>query len=126
MRRGQTVIDALAIPRPPAWLSKAGKAEWKRCAPILITDRRTLDLADLAAFGCYCAAVDQVEQASRKIAAIGYTYTAGAFIKANPAVAIRDKAMSQIRLLAAELGMTSASRSRAATREDHDDDALLD
>lgn len=119
-------MDDLAIPRPPTWLSKAGKTEWRRCAPILVRDRRTLDLADLAAFACYCAAVDQVEQATREITATGYTYEAGALIKANPAVAIRDKAMSQIRLLAAELGMTSASRNRAQTRDDHDDDALLD
>lgn len=126
MHRGQAVIPTLAIPRPPAWLSKGGKAEWKRVAPLLVNERRTLDVADLAAFACYCAAVEQVEQASREIAATGYTYVAGAFMKANPAVAIRDKGFSQIRLLAAELGMTSASRSRAAPRDDHDDDALLD
>lgn len=118
--------DALAIPRPPTWLSAAAKREWKRCAPILINDRRTLDLPDLSAFTAYCAAVDQVEQASREIAARGYTYTSRDLIKANPAVAIRDKAMTQVRLLSAELGMTSASRARAQTREDHDDDALLD
>lgn len=127
------MIDAIAIPRPPAWLSKAGKAEWRRCAPILMTDRRTLDLADLAAFACYCAAVDQVEQATREITATGYTYKSkatgkegGDLIKANPAVAIRDKAMSQIRLLAAELGMTSASRNRAQTRADGDDHGIFD
>lgn len=120
------MTDALAIPRPPAWLSKAGKTEWRRVAPILVHDRRTLDPADLAAFAAYCAAVEQVEQASREIAKHGYTYTAGALVKANPAVAIRDKAMTQVRLLAAELGMTSASRARAQARDDHDADALLD
>ncbi len=118
--------DAPEIPRPPAWLSAAAKREWKRVAPILVRDRRTLDLADLAAFGAYCAAVDQVEQASREIAAHGYTYTSGGLRKANPAVAIRDKAMTQVRLLASELGMTSASRARAQARDDADADALLD
>ncbi|MEN3210825.1 phage terminase small subunit P27 family [Methylorubrum populi] len=121
---------ALAIPRPPAWLSPAGKREWRRVAPILTNERRTLDPADLAAFASYCAAVEQVEQASREIAANGYTYKSktkdGELIKANPAVAIRDKAMTQVRLLAAELGMTSASRARAQTRSDGDDDGLFD
>lgn len=114
---------AAAIPRAPAWFGREAKAEWRRMAPILMHERRTLDLSDLAAFTSYCLAVEQVAVASRELGT-AYTYEANALIKKNPLVDIRDKAMAQVLRHAAELGMTSVSRSRASIRDDGGDDLL--
>lgn len=120
---GSHPVDKL--PAPPNWLSKDAKAEWKRIAPILISDRKTLTLADLASFASYCCAVGEVAEASRIIAAEGMTFTGQSGPKKHPAVSIRTNAMTQARLLAAELGLTPVSRSRPSVREDNEnkDDA---
>ncbi|MEN3239051.1 phage terminase small subunit P27 family [Methylobacterium ajmalii] len=121
-----TAAAPAAMPRPPAWFGKEAKAEWRRVAPILMNERRTLDLADLAAFTSYCLAVEQVAVASRALGT-DYTYaSASGLMKANPLVGIRDKAMAQVLRHAAELGMTSVSRSRATMRDDDADDSLVD
>lgn len=113
------------LPAPPKWLSKDAKAEWKRIAPIIIDERKTLTLADLAGFANYCCAVGEVSEASRIIAAEGMTYTGQSGPKKHPAVSIRTNAMTQARLLAAELGLSPVSRSRPSIREDNEnkDDA---
>lgn len=112
-----------SLPRTPAWFGREAKAEWKRMLPVLMNERRTLDLADLAAFTSYCLAVEQVAVASRELGT-AYTYQANGLTKKHPLVDIRDKAMAQVLRHAAELGMTSVSRSRAAIRDDGEDDLL--
>ncbi|WP_075214464.1 phage terminase small subunit P27 family [Mongoliimonas terrestris] len=105
------------VPKPPAWLSKDAKAEWKRVAPILVNERKVLTVADLVCFQNYCLAAGEVAEASRIIAAEGLTIGG----KKHPAVTIRKDAMNQARLLANELGLTPVSRSRAPMREAADD-----
>ncbi len=118
----------LDVPRPPAWLSKDAKAEWKRVAPILIHERRTLDVGDMATLGAYCTAAGEVAEASRVVATEGMIYVGASGPKRHPAVAIRSEAMKQVRQLAGELGLTPVSRSRApmraATAEDEEAEAL--
>ena len=110
------------LPAPPKWLlSKDAKAEWKRVGPILIEERKTLTVADLAGFANYCCAVGEVAEASRIIAAEGMTYDGHSGPKKHPAVSIRTNAMTQARLLAAELGLSPVSRSRPSIREDNED-----
>ncbi len=113
-----------AVPRPPAWLSKDAKAEWRRVAPILINERRTLTVADLASLANYCQAVGQAAEASRIITRDGLTFMSANGPKKHPAVAIRSDAMTQARLLAAELGLTPVSRSRPSIREEDRDSDL--
>lgn len=118
--------DALAeLPKAPAWLAKEAKAEWRRVAPILIEERRTLTLADLATFGAYCSAAGEVIEAARIIAVEGMIYQGASGPKRHPAVAIRSDAMNRMRLLANELGLTPVSRSRPSIRAEggEDDDA---
>lgn len=110
-----------AAPQPPRWLSKDAKAEWDRVAPILIEERRTLTIADLATLANYCTAVGQVAEAARIIGKEGLTFMSGFGPKRHPAVAIRSDGMTQARQLAGELGLTPSSRSRPAMREDDDD-----
>lgn len=62
------------LPKPPAFLAKDGKAEWRRVAPILIEERKTLTVADLATLASYCVAVGTVAESSRTIAREGMTF----------------------------------------------------
>ncbi|QIB32683.1 phage terminase small subunit P27 family [Ancylobacter pratisalsi] len=103
---------------PPDWLSEDAVAEWNRVAPILIDERRTLTVTDIASLVNYCVAIGQAAEASRIITAEGMTYQSKTGPKKHPAVAIRSDAMTQARLLAGELGLTPVSRSRPAARSD--------
>ncbi len=106
------------VPRAPSWLSKDGKREWRRVAPILI-ERKTLTEGDLGALASYCTAVARVAECERVIAKEGLF--AGA--RRHPAVTIQDAASKTARQLATEFGLTPISRSRPAIRdEDHDSD----
>ncbi len=107
---------------PPAFLAKDAKAEWRRVTPILIEERKTLTVADLATLASYCVAVGTVAESSRTVAREGMTYMSKTGPKKHPAVAIRNDAMTQARLLAGELGLTPVARSRAAVRDDDDAD----
>lgn len=106
---------------PPAWLDADAREEWNRVAPILIEERRTLTAADIATFTSYCVSIGQVAEASRIIAREGMIVSTKTGPKKHPAVAIRDAAMTQARLLAGELGLTPVSRSRPAARDSADD-----
>lgn len=101
---------------PPDWLSADALAEWDRVAPILIEERRTLTVTDIASLVNYCVAVGQAAEASRIITREGMTYMSKTGPKKHPAVAIRSDAMTQARLLAGELGLTPVSRSRPSVR----------
>ena len=124
-RRPQSITPAIvsAVPAPPSWLDRDGKAEWKRVAPILAVERRTLSLADLATLANYCAAVGQVAAAARIIRKEGLIYSGEKGPVKHPAVGIQQGAMMQARLLAGELGLTPTSRSRPSLREEPGDPA---
>ena len=111
------------VPRPPAWLSRDAKAEWQRVAPIMIEERRVLTVPDMAQLANYCCAIGEVAEASRLIAKEGIVFRSPSGPKKHPAVAIRTEAMTQARRLAAELGLTPMSRSRAPMKGKSDDDA---
>ncbi len=110
------------VPSPPSWLSKQAKAEWRRVAPIIIHERRTLTVADLSGFANYCCAVGQAAQAQKLITRDGLVQQTKNGLRKNPAVGILNDALTQARLYAAELGLTPVSRSRPSIREDDNDD----
>jgi P27 family predicted phage terminase small subunit len=111
--------DALNdVPNPPTWLGKDAKAEWKRVAPILIVERKTLSIADQATFAAYCSAVGEISEAARIIEREGMIFIGASGPKKHPAVAIKSDAMTQARLLANELGLTPVSRSRPSIRDE--------
>ena len=56
-----------AIPKPPAWLSKDAKAEWRRVTPLLV-ERRILSDADLGTLENYANAIGNVRIAQRETA----------------------------------------------------------
>lgn len=103
------------VPSPPAWLSRAAKAEWRRVMPILF-ERRILTDADLGSLENYCLAQARVRDAER---VLGKTTDPDAWTKL---VRTQDKAMATARQLASELGLTPVSRSRPSIREEEGDD----
>lgn len=113
------VVD---VPRPPSWLTKEAKAEWRKVAPILV-ERNVLTEGDLGALAAYCDAVGQLIAASRQIDADGMVVGG----KKHPLMTTTVAARNQIRQLAAELGLTPISRSRPAVREEAEpSDAWMD
>lgn len=106
-----------AATKPPVWLSRDAKGEWKRVLPFLI-ERRVLTDADLATFASYCAAIAQIIEAQRIVRKEGMTFMGASGPKRHPAVGIMNDAQTQARQLAAELGLTPVSRSRPAIRDD--------
>lgn len=106
------------VPKTPSYLSKEGKAEWRRVAPILVADRKVLTEADLAALENYVIAVATMRQAHRELQATGLL-VAG---KRNPLSTILLQAQQQQLRAAGELGLTPAARSRAAMMDAADDD----
>ena len=120
-----TTADVMdRVPSAPGWLSKAAKAEWRRVAPIIVTDRKTLTMADMAAFANYCCAVGQASDAQAIIKREGMIAEGRSGPRKHPAVSILNDALTQARLYAAELGLTPVSRSRPSVRNDNlnDDD----
>lgn len=126
--------DGLANRPPPEFLSEDAKAEWRRIVPIL-ADRRILTEADVGSLENYCMAIGTVREMDRdvqKTGAVQKVYKLDkdgnsvlVSMRKNPAVSIRSDAMTQARLLAAELGATPVSRSRPAVADDDDDDDLF-
>lgn len=116
-----------SIPRPPAWLTKEAKAEWKVAVPLLV-ERRILTDGDLGTVANYCNAIGTVRQAQAELARTGLTFvTASGQVKRSPASGIVAEFTGLALRLAAELGLTPVSRSRPAIRDDEgsdEDDAL--
>jgi P27 family predicted phage terminase small subunit len=97
----------IKVPAPPAWLSKEGRAEWRRVAGDLI-GRGTVVETDLAALEAYCAAVAGVRETARIITRQGRMVGK----KPHPAVRMQIQYLESSRRFAAELGLTPVSRSR--------------
>lgn len=119
-RKPQLAADANALDattRPPLWLSKHAKAEWRRVMPEL-AKRKILTIADLGSLESYCVAMGRV----RQLEALLRTEIDLKLLRAQ------DKSMVTARQLAAELGLTPVSRSRPAVRDNDnegDDDNPL-
>lgn len=128
MRGNKAGIDATddlvpdEMPAPPEWLSEDARGEWLRVLPILLNERRTISIADLSIFAHYCVAVGQVAQANRILESEGLTFSGPSGPKRHPAIAIRSDGMTQARQMAAELGLTPASRGRPGIKSGGGDD----
>lgn len=99
-------------PRPPAWLSKDAKAEWRHILPLLI-ERGVLTETDLAMVEAFCIAAGlarEIERARQK---------AGAIIDPK-LMRLQMQALQSLRQIGAEIGATPVSRSRPAIQEKKD------
>lgn len=94
---------------PPAWLSRHGRAEWRRVMPEL-AKRRILTAADIGSLESYCIATSRVRELETLLRA-----------GIDPKLfRMQDQAIKTARQLAAELGLTPVSRSRPSIRNEDD------
>lgn len=101
-------------PRAPSWLSKDAKKEWRRLAPILGAIG-VLTTTDTDALAGYCEAWATWKDATAKMREFGLVLkhpTAGKPPFVSPYVKIQHNAMTQMRGLLVEFGMTPSSRAR--------------
>jgi len=96
---------------PPDWLDAFALEEWRRVVPDLesagVTSR-----VESTALAAYCQAVSRLRKAEAEIFRDGITMMTERGLVKHPSVGIAKDAMAIIRALAAEFGMTPASRSK--------------
>lgn len=110
------------LPPAPSWLPAEAKAEWRRVVPGLRA-RKTLTREDLPMLEAYCLAAGTVRRMQATLASEGDTITsAKGEVRRHPAFQTMFQALTESRRLAAELGLTPASRNKAAPTENDDDD----
>lgn len=96
-------------PSPPGGLNDHGRAEWKRVAPIL---HRRGHLTDdtLATLESYCRAVGLARAYNALMDDEGHVLKGERGAQSHPAFKMLMGVMREIRLLAAELGLTPHRR----------------
>ncbi|MGD9836303.1 MAG: phage terminase small subunit P27 family [Afipia sp.] len=125
------VIEGGMAKRPgvPDWMAKEAKAEWRRVTPKLIA-RKVLTQSDLGSLENYCVAIGQVRECQSTLNKDGlYVQSEKGAPRPHPAVRIMHQAMTQARQLAAELGLTPASRGKTQEndpKENEDEWAKMD
>lgn len=117
-----TLVESL--PEPPDWLGEYGQREWERVGPVLV-DLRLLTDADLLSFAAYCANVDLMIESMLDIKKNGTTIRGARGDVRNPALASFAQAVTALRGLATEFGMTPSSRARMRLPGD-DGESLAD
>ena len=133
MRGRKAAIVALdgalsKAPTPPSWLPAHAKAEWRRVLPQLVADRK-IAAHELGTVESYCLAVAGMRAAQAAIAEHGTTYKSPTGeLKRRPETMLLKENLEAARRLAAELGLTPASRGKnhGGARGNDDDDALGD
>lgn len=112
-------------PPAPSWLPAHAKTEWRRVLPQLVQTRK-IAAHELGTVESYCLAVANMRQAEAILQAHGgptYVSPTGE-LKRHPATTLVKEAVEASRRLAAELGLTPASRTKnkgGAVGNDEDD-----
>lgn len=109
-------------PKPPSWLPREAKREWKRLAPEL-EKLGLLTIVDGTAFANYCLAYARLREAEETIKREGMVITTEKGYKMpHPAVKIAEKAQQIIKAFCSEFGLTPSSRSRMSLPGKNEDD----
>jgi P27 family predicted phage terminase small subunit len=98
-------------PPMPEWLSETARAEWGRLIPLLAS-QGVLAVTDLGIYAAYCQGIADLEAVTKELETADRYYKSGTLIKEHPGVKLSLKLQEQIKLLASELGLTPASRSK--------------
>lgn len=101
-------------PKPcPKWLSDAAKKEWRRIAKIFAEEKEFTD-KDLKALEAYCTNYAKWQKCEQIIDEKGYSMEVGdnGYEQQRPEVSIANKAQTEMRAWAKELGLTPAARQR--------------
>ncbi|CUW87498.1 phage terminase small subunit P27 family [Agrobacterium radiobacter] len=111
-------------PPAPAWLPQHAKDEWRRIMPGLIENGR-IARHELSTVEDYCLCVARKREAEVVLQNDGLTYVSPTGeLKRRPETTILKEAIEASRRLAAELGLTPASREKnkgGAAIEDEND-----
>lgn len=99
------------VPNPPSWLPAHGKAEWRRVMPQLVADRK-IAAHELGTVEAYCLAVSTMRAAEAVVSKLGMTFESESGPKRRPETTILKENLEASRRLAAELGLTPASRTK--------------
>jgi P27 family predicted phage terminase small subunit len=113
------------VPAPPAWLRAEAKVEWRRVLPGLIA-RRTITNDDIPTVENYCQMLGTVRAMQALIAKEGEMIPTAHGKRRHPAYQTLFQALAETRRLAAELGLTPASRGKAPPASADDDLSDLD
>lgn len=112
------------VPSAPSWLPLHGKAEWRRVVPQLVADRK-IAAHELGTVEAYCLAVARTREAEIALQRHGLTFESDSGPKRRPETTILKENIEAARRLAAELGLTPASRGKnnggAIGNDDSDD-----
>jgi P27 family predicted phage terminase small subunit len=99
----------VALPKPPAGMSAAALAEYRRVGVLLVRERVLTEL-DRNALATYADAVADYASARKRIKARGWFTATGE----QPAVRAMREAAERINRLGQQLGLTPSSRSKVA------------
>ena len=100
------------MPPAPAWMHPLAKAEWNRVVPGLI-ERGVLAESDLGTLESYCVAVGQIRQCEAVLQSEEmFVQSERSAPRPHPAFRVMHTAQTLARQLAAELGLTPASRNK--------------
>ena len=113
-------------PPCPSWLSREGKAEWKRIVPKLEA-LGIIDQVDRAALSAYCETWNQFYQAVKTLRKEGETFkTPAGYIQQHPAVSILNAARQALIKFASQFGLTPSGRVGLAQKETENLDPLTE
>jgi len=115
----------------PKWLSNAAKKEWRRIAKIFAEEEKEFTDKDLKALEAYCTNYAKWQKCEQIIDEKGYSMEVGdnGYEQQRPEVSIANKAQTEMRAWAKELGLTPAARQRMKAENAQGDggiDAELD
>ena len=102
-------------PKPcPKWLNDTAKKEWRRVAKILAEEGKDFTDKDLKALEAYCINYAKWQRCEQIIDEKGYSMLVGdnGYEQQRPEVSIANKAQTELRVWAKELGLTPAARQR--------------
>lgn len=99
------------VPAAPSWLPTHAKAEWRRVLPQLVADRK-IAAHELGTVEAYCLAVARTREAEIALQLHGLTFESDSGPKRRPETTILKENIEAARRLAAELGLTPASRTK--------------
>ena len=128
MKGRKPAIHALSgaldkTPPAPAWLPKFAKAEWARVVPALVK-ARSLAQHELSTVESYCLSVARIRECEALIQKSGLTYVSPTGeSKRRPETTLLKENIEAARRLAAECGITPASRSKNKGGATDDEDS---
>ncbi len=123
LNKREPQFKAANRPTPPAWLSRIGKAEWRRVVTQLSKVKGLLQTVDLSLLAVYCDTYAAYRKAQQFLDKQGETYVMRdkdgqvKYVAQFPQVSIVRAAADQLRKLAGEFGFSPASRSRLQIKE---------